>query len=122
MCPSIYTRGHIRAIHYAAPVAHTHAHTCTHSDALTTRMCVACTALATHTEIYTDISALMVFADVASVVSPSVLLSLSLSLSIHQETRGERIIRALFEMDFIRAAQSRDDTRVYTQEGMFNCY
>lgn len=44
---------------------------------------------------------------------------LFLSLSIRQETREEIIIRALSEMHFIRAARSRDDTRVNTQEGMF---
>lgn len=61
----------------------------------------------------------VIFADVAGILSLLLRPPVSLSFYSPGDTREERIIRALSEMDFIRAARSRDDTRVNTQEGMF---
>lgn len=95
ICTRLYTRVGTYVLSIT-PAARTHA-----ADAL---------QRATHTEIYGRKCRWY------SLMWPVVL---SLSLSIRRETRGDRIIRALSEMDFIRAAQSRGDTRVNTQEGIF---
>jgi len=120
MCPSIYTRGHIRAIHYAAPVAHTHAHTCTHSDALTTRMCVACTALATHTEIYRHkcLDGIRWCGQCCLSFCASQFLSLSLSLSLSLYPSGdtwrENYSRSVRDGLHPRRSVSRWHARLYT--------
>lgn len=110
ICARLYTRVGIYVLSIT-PLAHTAMHW--------RRVCVACTAtrdphrnLQTYSKCPDGIRW-------CGQCCLSFYASPLLSLSIHRETRGERIIRALSEMDFIRAAQSRDDTRVYTQEGMF---
>lgn len=84
------------------------AHTCMYRR----RMCGATAWRATHTEIRGH-KCRWDFADAVGE---------SLSSSIRRETY-ERTIRTLFEMNFIRAARSRDDTRVNTyRKECFNSY